>query len=76
MLIYVNITDRQTDKHIKIIVRNLTKLQQKKILQKKKTFYGQTDGQPKTTVWNLTKNHFIFLILPIFIPQSCSITFF
>jgi len=24
MLIYVNITDRQTDKHIKIIVRNLT----------------------------------------------------
>ncbi len=24
MLIYVNITDRQTDKHIKTIVRNLT----------------------------------------------------
>jgi len=24
MLIYVNITDRQTDKHIKCIVRNLT----------------------------------------------------
>jgi len=25
MLIYVKITDRQTDKHIKTIVRNLTK---------------------------------------------------
>jgi len=25
MLIYVNITDGQTDKHIKTIVRNLTK---------------------------------------------------
>ena len=29
MLIYVKITDRQTDKHIKSIVRNLTKFKKK-----------------------------------------------
>ena len=27
----------------------------RKTKNKKKTFYGQTDGQPKTTVRNLTK---------------------
>ena len=29
MLIYVNITDRQTEKHVKSIVRNLTKFKKK-----------------------------------------------
>jgi len=32
MLIYVNIPDRQTDKHIKIIVRNLKKKENIKTL--------------------------------------------
>ena len=34
MVIYVNITDRQTDKHVKSIVRNLTKFKKKMFFYK------------------------------------------
>ena len=49
MLIYVNITDRQTDKHIKSIVRNLTKWN---------FFFGLYNWSQKTPKkW---KNSFLF----------------
>jgi hypothetical protein len=35
----------------------------KKKNKKKKTFYGQTGGQPKTIVWNLTKLAYNCLLL-------------
>ena len=78
--IYVKICKyhRRTDKHIKIIVQNLTKKTTKK-KAKKKNFHRQTDGQPKTIVRNLTKYHFIFFNFAHFytpIPQVDVIYFF